>query len=156
MTTLNHNPWIQFSGMWGMVNYSSMFESVLTHKKENWQSQFGYILSTTNITPGLITKVNDFHAVWLETGYATQQFGFFAGTRPWIVSGSLNAELPTGIDTQGNVQYTNANFKVNNPVNMYLRTVYIDTITKNLSYKLSGMFVDNGMYRTQLELKYSY
>ena len=156
MTTLNHNPWIQFSGMWGMVNYSSMFESVITHKKENWQSQFGYILSSTNITPGLITKVNDFHAVWLETGYATERFGFFAGTRPWIVSGSLNAELPTGIDTQGNVQYTSANFKVNNPVNMYLRTVYIDTITKNLSYKLSGMFVDNGMYRTQLELKYSY
>jgi hypothetical protein len=156
MTTLNYNPWVQFGGMWGSVNYSSMFESVLTHKKANWQNQFGYILNSTNISPGLITRVNDFHAVWLESGYATERFGFFAGIRPWIVNGSLNAELPTSVDTQGVVHYTNNNFKVNNPVNTYLRTVYIDTITKNLSYKLSGMFVDNGMYRTQLEFKYSY
>jgi hypothetical protein len=156
MTTLSYNPWVQFNGMWGAVNYSSMFESVITHKKYNWQYQLGYILNTTSIQPGIITKVNDFHAVWAETGYATQQFGFFAGVRPYIVNGSLNAEFPTGIDMQGNLQYTNAQFKVNNPVNMYLRSVYTDTITKNLSYKVSGMYVDNGQYRTQLELKYSY
>lgn len=156
MTTLSYNPWIQFSGMWGAVNYSSMFESVLTHKKDNWQYQLGYILNSTNIQPGLITKVNDFHAVWVETGYATKQFGFFAGVRPWIINGSLNAELPTGIDIQGNLQYSSTHFKINNPVNTYLRTVYTDSITKNLAYKVSGMYVDNGQYRTQLELKYSY
>lgn len=156
MTSLTYNPWIQFSGMWGTVNYSSMFESVLTHKKENIQSQFGYILNTTNIRPGLITKVQDFHAVWLETGYATEKFGFFTGVRPYIVNGGVNAELPTGVDTQGNLQYSNTHFKINNPVNMYLRSVYTDTISKNLAYKVSGMFVDNGQYRTQLELKYSY
>jgi hypothetical protein len=100
--------------------------------------------------------VNDFHAIWLETGYATERFGFFTGVRPWIVNGSVNAELPTGVDTRGNVQYTNMHFKINNPVNMYLRTVYTDTIAKNIAYKISGMFVDNGQYRTQLELKYFY
>jgi hypothetical protein len=156
MTTLNYNPWIQFSGMWGSVNYSSMFESVITHRKNNWQQQFGYIYTTTNMNPGIITQVDNFHAVWLETGYATEKFGFFTGVRPWIVNGGVNAELPTGIDTQGNLQYTNLHFKINNPVNMYLRTVYTDTITKNIAYKLSGMFVDNGQYRTQLELKYFY
>lgn len=156
MTTLSYNPWIQFNGMWGAINYSSMFESVVTYKKDHWQHQLGYILNTTNIQPGLITKVNDFHAVWLETGYATQQFGFFAGVRPYIVNGSLNAELPTSVDMQGNLQYTNTQFKINNPVNMYLRSVYTNTITKNLAYKVSGMYVDNGQYRTQLELKYSY
>jgi hypothetical protein len=156
ITTLNYNPWIQFSGMWGSVNYSSMFESTLTFKKTTWQSQIGYILNTTNINPGLITKVNDFHALWLETGYATEKFGFFAGVRPWIVNGSINADLPTSVDTQGNLHYTSTQFKINNPVNMYLRTVYTDTITKNLAYKFSGMYVDNGLYRTQLEFKYSY
>ena len=156
MTTLSYNPWIQFSGMWGSVNYSSMFESVITHRKNNWQQQFGYIYTTTNMNPGLITQVDNFHAVWLETGYATEKFGFFTGVRPWIVNGGVNAELPTGIDTQGNLQYTNLHFKINNPVNMYLRTVYTDQLTKNIAYKLSGMFVDNGQYRTQLELKYFY
>lgn len=156
MTTMNYNPWIQLSGMWGSVNYSSMFESVITHKKNNWQQQLGYIYTTTNMNPGLITRVDNFHAVWLETGYATERFGFFSGIRPWIVNGGVNAELPTSIDTQGNLHYTNVHFKVNNPVNMYLRTVYTDNITKNVAYKLSGMFVDNGQYRTQLELKYFY
>lgn len=156
MTTLNYNPWIQFSGMWGSVNYSSMFESIVTHKKDRWQNQFGYIYTTTNINPGLITKVDNFHALWLETGYATERFGFFTGIRPWIVNGGVNAELPTGVDTQGNLNYTNVQFKINNPVNMYLRTVYTDQIAKNIAYKISGMFVDNGQYRTQLELKYFY
>jgi hypothetical protein len=156
ITTLNYNPWIQLSGMWGSINYSSMFESTVTYKKSDWQNQIGYILTTSDINPGLITKVDNFHAVWLETGYATKRFGFFTGVRPWIVNGSVNAELPTGIDTQGNIQYTNTHFKINNPVNMYLRTVYTDTITKNIAYKISGMFVDNGQYRTQLELKYFY
>jgi hypothetical protein len=156
MTTLSYNPWIQFNGMWGSVNYSSMFETVLTHKKESWQTQFGYIFNSTNIRPGLVTKVNDFHAIWLETGYATERFGFFTGVRPWIVNGSVNADLPTSIDTQGNIQYNSVNFQINNPVNMYIRTLYTDKITKNIAYKLSGMFVDNGQYRTQLELKYFY
>lgn len=156
MTTLNYNPWIQLSGMWGSVNYSSMFESVVTHKRDNWQNQFGYIYTTTNMNPGLITKIDNFHAVWLETGYATERFGFFTGARPYIVNGGVDAELPTGVDTRGNLNYTNVHFKINNPVNMYLRTVYTDTITKNVAYKLSGMFVDNGQFRTQLELKYSY
>jgi hypothetical protein len=156
ITTLSFNPWIQFGGIWGSINYSSMFESVITNKKDNWQLQFGYIYTTTNMTPGLITKLDNFHAVWLETGYATEKFGFFTGVRPWIVNGGVNAELPTAVDTQGNVQYTNMHFKINNPVNMYLRTVYTDTITKNFAYKISGMFVDNGQYRTQLELKYFY
>lgn len=156
MTTMNYNPWIQISGMWGSVNSSSMFESVVTYKKHNWQQQFGYIYTTTNMNPGLVTRVDNFHAVWLESGYATEKFGFFGGVRPWIVSGGAHAELPTGIDTQGNLHYTNVHFRVNNPANMYLRTVYTDTITKNVAYKLSGMFVDNGQYRTQLELKYFY
>lgn len=156
MTTLSFNPWIQFGGIWGSVNYSSMFESVVTHKKDNWQQQFGYIYTTTNMTPGLITRVDNFHAVWLETGYATEKFGFFTGVRPWIVNGGVNAELPTSVDTHGNLQYTNLHFKINNPANMYLRTVYTDQVTKNITYKLSGMFVDNGQYRTQLEFKYFY
>jgi hypothetical protein len=156
MTTLNYNPWVQFSGMWGSVNNSSMIESVLTYKKDTWQNQFGYILNTTNIQPGLVTKVNNFHAVWFETGYSAKQFGLFTGIRPWIFHGGLDAELPTGIDIHGNLQYTNTHFKINNPVNMYIRTVYSDDITKNLNYKISGMFVNNGQYRTQLEFKYSY
>lgn len=156
ISTLNYNPWIQLSGMWGSINYSSMFESTATYKKANWQNQLGYILTTSDINPGLVTRVDNFHAVWLETGYATERFGFFTGVRPWIVNGGLNAELPTSIDKQGNIQYTNMHFKINNPTNMYIRTVYTDTITKNIAYKLSGMFVDNGQYRTQLELKYFY
>jgi hypothetical protein len=156
ITTLNYNPWIQLNGMWGSINYSSMFESTVTYKKDNWQNQFGYILTTSNINPGLVTRVDNFHAIWLETGYATERFGLFTGVRPWIVNGGVNAELPTSIDTQGNIQYTNMHYKINNPVNMYLRTVYTDTITKNVAYKISGMFVDNGQYRTQLELKYFY
>jgi hypothetical protein len=156
ITTLTFNPWIQFGGMWGSINYTSMFESVVTYKKEHWQAQFGWITARSSITPGLINRVDAINAVWAEGGYIDTNFGIYGGIRPYIVSGGVEAELPTGVDKQGNLQYTKTHFDINNPVNFYTRAVYTDKLTRNISYKLSGMAVDNGQFRTQLELRYFY
>jgi hypothetical protein len=161
-TSLNSNPWMAFGGSWGQINNSGVLDNVVAYQKNGFSARASLMHVTTNITPGLITNVSNMTGGWAETGYRFGQakelgdVGLYAGIKPVVFSGNITANLPTGVDNAGNVQYTSVNFKVNNPVNMYLRTVYIDTITKNLSYKLSGMFVDNGMYRTQLELKYSY
>ncbi len=156
ITTLTYNPWIQFNGMWGSINATTMFESVVTHKHGAWQSQFGFINSVSKITPGLITKVDDITAVWAEHGYTNNKFGLYGGVRPYIVSGGVDAELPNSIDSQGNLQYTKTHLNINNPVNFYARAVYTDRITTNISYKISGMLVDNKQFRTQLELRYFY
>jgi hypothetical protein len=150
------NPWIQFGGMWGSVQSATMFETVLTYRNSWFQSQAGWITVDTKIVPGLINKVDTINAVWAEAGYTDNKIGLYGGVRPYIVSGSVHADLPTGIDFQGNLQYTKNSVDISNPVNGYIRAVYTDQLTKDMGYKFSGMLVDNGQYRIQTEIRYNY
>ena len=150
------NPWIQFGGMWGSVQSASMFETVLTYKQDWFQMQGGWISVDTNLNPGLITKVDNINAVWAEAGYSESKFGLFAGVRPYIISGAVHANLPTSIDFSGNLQYTKTTMDIINPMNSYLRAVYSESISKNTTIKFSGMFVDNGQYRIQTEMRLNY
>jgi hypothetical protein len=150
------NPWIQFGGMWGSVQSATMFETVLTYRDNWFQSQAGWITVDTKILPGLINKVDTINAVWAEAGYVDNKFGLYGGVRPYIVSGSVHADLPTSVDFQGNMYYTKTRMDIINPINSYIRTVYADQITKTTSYKFSGVLIDNGQYRIQTELRYDY
>jgi hypothetical protein len=150
------NPWIQFGGMWGSVQSATMFETVFTYRDNLFQSQAGWITIDTKILPGLINKVDTINAVWAEAGYTDNKFGLYGGVRPYIVSGSVHANLPTGVDFQGNLYYTKTRMDLINPINGYVRAVYTDQFTKTTSYKFSGMLIDNGQYRIQTELRYDY
>ena len=155
-TNLTFNPWVQFSGIWGSVNTSSILETVVTYQKSWFQGQFGVMNVDTQITPGLITSVNHITAVWAEIGHNNNQFGLFAGIRPTVISGSIEANLPTSIDHQGNLHYSKTNLNVANPINGYLRALYQGQIDKQLEYRLSGMYIDTGQYRAQVDVKFSF
>jgi hypothetical protein len=150
------NPWIQFGGMWGSVQSATLFETVLTYRDTWFQSQAGWITVDTKILPGLINKVDAINAVWAEAGYVNNKFGLYSGIRPYVISGSVHADLPTAVDFQGNLQYTKTRMDITNPVNSYIRAVYTDQLSDTTSYKFSGMLIDNGQYRIQTELRYHY
>lgn len=150
------NPWIQFGGVWGSVQSSSMFETVLTYKNDWFQTQTGWIAVDTKINPGLVSKIDRINAVWSELGYVNEKFGLFGGFRPYIVSGSVHADLPTNVDIQGNLIYNKVSMDLNNPLNGYVRTHYSTPISKHTNLKFSGMVIDNGQYRFQTELRYNY
>ena len=150
------NPWIQFGGMWGSVQSATMFETVLTYQNTWFQSQAGWITVDTKILPGLINKVDSINAVWAEAGYVDNKFGLYGGIRPYVVSGSVHADLPTAVDFQGNLYYTKTRMDITNPANSYIRAVYTDQLSNTTSYKFSGMLIDNGQYRIQTELRYHY
>ena len=156
ITQAIYNPWIQFGGMWGTVQSASMFETVLTYTQSHFQAQAGLITVDTKITPGLINKVDTIYAVWAESGYVGDKFGLYAGVRPYVVSGSINASIPTDVDFYGNIKYTTTNIDIMNPVTTYLRTVYSEKITNSVSFKISGMVLDNNQYRLFSELRYNY
>jgi len=118
---------------------------------------------TTNITPGLITKVNNIIGAWAETGYRfgdvrdKGDIGFYAGIKPVVLSGSVEAKLPTSIDNQGNIQYTNKTLMIQNQVTPYVRALYTNMLNRQTQYKFSAMVAaPNGVsqYRIMHELKY--
>jgi len=160
-TSLSFNPWLQFGGVYGTVNASSITELVTTYKKENFTAQLGLMYNATNITAGLVTKVNDMFGAWSEVGYRDLDtkgsgFGFYAGIKPVMLNGRVEANLPTSVDASGNIMYTKTKLTVQNPIDTYLRLVYTDVISKHLTYVLGGMIVDNRQYRAQLTARFSF
>lgn len=155
-TSLGFNPWFVISGAWGQVKNSTIIESVNTYRNDNFQAQFGIMNVATNIESALITRVSNMQGVWAEAGFVEQKWGVYAGVKPIIVNGAVEATLPTSVDYRGNIQYTNTKMNFQNPINGYVRAMYSGNIKKYISYKLSGMVVDNGHFRVQSELRINY
>lgn len=160
-SSLSFNPWIQFGGVYGTVNSSSITEVVGTWRKNNWQGQLGLMYNTTNISPGLITHVNNMWGAWAEFGWREldrrgQGFGVYAGVQPVMIGGKVEANLPTGIDSSGNIQYTKTNLAVQNPITGYVRVMYNTQLNRNTMLNLGAMLVENGQYRAQAQIKFNY
>ena len=162
-TYLNTNPWIAFGGAWGEVTGSGIMDNVVTYRKRGFSTQVSLMHVTTNIQPGLITRVNNMWGAWAETGYRfgdvrrAGDMGIYAGVKPVVLSGSVEARLPTGIDMQGNIQYTQRTLMIQNQVTPYIRALYTNMLDKKTQYRFSAMTTANSgtnQYRIMHELKY--
>jgi hypothetical protein len=147
-TNLNSNPWIAFGGSWGQITNSGILDNVVTYRDGGFSAQASFMNVTTNIVPGLITKVNNMTGAWGESGYRYTQDGFgdlglFAGVKPVVLSGSVEAKLPTGVDNLGNTTYTTKNLAVQNQVTPYVRALYTNMLDRNTQYRFSAMTTTN-------------
>jgi hypothetical protein len=143
-TSLNSNPWIAFGGSWGSVTNSGIMDNVVTYRENGFSAQASLMNVTTTVTPGLITKVNNMTGAWAETGYryTNEDFGdlgMFVGVKPVVLSGSVEAKLPTGVDNNGNTIYTTKNLMVQNQVTPYVRALYTNMLDRNTQYRFSAM-----------------
>jgi hypothetical protein len=156
-TTLNYNPWLSFGGAWGMVTQTGNLDTAVRYNHSNgFTAVAGTTYTTTQLTPGLVSKVNDIYGVWAETGYRSGNFGVYAGVKPVVVSGSIQANLPTGIDNAGNMQYTGRSLAIQNQTIGYARALWTADLTKHTAYRVSGTAMTNGQYRLMNELRFSF
>jgi hypothetical protein len=162
-TNLNQNPWIAFGGSWGSVNSSGILDNVVTFRHQGFSAQASLMHVSTNINSGLITRVNNMTGAWAETGYRfgdarrEGHLGVYAGVKPVVLSGSVEARLPTSIDNQGNIQYTNKKLMIQNQLTPYVRALYTNMINKRTQYRFSAMTTANSgvnQYRVMHELRY--
>jgi len=159
-TYLNTNPWIAFGGAWGEVTGSGIMDNVVTYRNNGFSTQASLMNVTTNINPGLITKVNNMWGAWAETGYRfgdarrEGDLGLYAGIKPVVLSGSVEAKLPTGVDNSGNIMYTNKTLAVQNQTTGYVRALYTNQLTKQTQLRLSAVSTTAGQYRAMTELRF--
>ena len=158
-TSLNNNPWIAMGGAWGQVNNSGTLDHVISYRDNGFSIKKGIMYTTTTITPGLVTNITPITSVWAESGYRFQRdgfgdLGFYAGVKPIIVSGSVEANIPTAIDNTGNTVYSKRNLALQNPVTSYARVMYTNQLSKETQYRFSGMATQYGQYRIMHELRW--
>lgn len=147
------SPFVQLNGAWGMVKSSDTVESTLTHRRGNWVGKFGLMYSTTEIEKGLVQHVNPITSAWIETGYEWENFKFYGGILPKVISGSADITLPTGVDSTGKVSYTNTKADVYGPTMPYARFSYNDRINKRVSYRINGMISTQNQHSIVGEVK---
>lgn len=159
-TYLNSNPWIAFGGAWGSVTGSGILDKVVTYRNRGFSAQASAMNVSTNITPGLITRVNNMWGAWGETGYRfgdvrrEGNLGMYAGIKPVMLSGSVEARLPTGVDNAGNVVYTNRTLAVQNQNIGYIRALYTNQLDRRTQLRLSAVSTTTGQYRAMTELRF--
>jgi hypothetical protein len=160
-TSLNTNPWLNFTGSFGSVTSSNTLEQVMTYQKNRFTVQGALMMTTTNFKPGIITDVSPIFAGWVETGYRYNELGFgdlglYMGVKPVVLSGNVTATIPTGVDNLGNPVYTNTKLGVVGQTTPYVRALYTGIIDRHNAYRLSGMATHNGQYRAMAEYRYTF
>jgi hypothetical protein len=159
-TYLNTNPWMSFGGAWGEVNGSGIMDNVVTYRKNGFSAQASVMHVTTNITPGLVTRVDNMWGTWAETGYRFGQarengdLGLYAGIKPVVLSGNVQAKIPTAVDSAGNIMYTNKKLMVQNQTTGYIRALYTNQLTKDTQYRFSAVATQQGQYRIMHEFRW--
>ena len=159
-TYLNSNPWMAFGGAWGEINGSGIMDNVITYRRGGFSAQASAMHVTTNIQPGLITRVDNMWGAWAESGYRfgdarrAGDMGIYAGVKPVVLSGSVQARIPTAVDMGGNIVYTNKTLQVQNQTTGYVRALYTNQLTKHSQLRLSAMSTTAGQYRAMTELKF--
>ena len=153
-TNLDYNPWINMSGMWGSINQSNISEGTLSYKKDNWISNIGMMHTQTDMTPGLITKVNDIYAVWGDIGWQHKDnmFGVYTGVDPVVVSGSVTVSLPSAVDNEGNLMYSETTVPLISEENFYIRAFLKEDISNNINVVVSGVIRQNSQNNISVNL----
>ena len=160
-TSLNTNPWINFTGAFGSVSNSGTIEQVATYSQNGFSMQGAVMRTTTNFRSGMVTNVSPITAAWAETGYRYREdqfgdLGVYVGVKPVVLNGSVTAILPTSVDNAGNTVYTTNKMGIVSNTTPYLRVLYTGVIDRNSGYRLSGMTTQDGFYRAMAEYRYTF
>lgn len=155
-TTLPYNPWMAMSGSWGTVMSSATLDNTISYQRDGLSARVGIMRTTTQISPGLITRVGDVIGAWAEAGYRYEGLGIYAGVKPVALWGQVDAVLPNSINNQGQVVYTRKSLSIQNEVVGYIRALYTADITRRTSMRISGIAMDNGQYRIMHEMQYRF
>ena len=152
-TTMPYSPWMNITGSWGTIKSSTTTEATVTWRHDQWRMRGGTMYTTTQIDPGLVTRVNPITAVWSDVTYAFGDWQIGAGTLPKILGGSVDLTLPTGVDNRGHIQYTNVKAGFDNPLAGFARVEYQTSINRHTKFSAAGMTSTQDSYAVKIEMK---
>ena len=116
MTQTQHNPWINFAGVWGESRDAMTleFSSVYSPEPEGMYVQGGMMQTIGNYNYGMVSRVSPIWSAYAIAGYREQGFSVYGGVKPTVISGSVDITIPTAVDVQGNMSYETVTSKIRN------------------------------------------
>jgi len=154
-----NNPWMEFSGVWGETKSANTFDASLTQDiGKNGYLQLGAMVTTTEFDAGLVTNVDPITAAYAVAGYetsftdkdtsTTKSFNAYGGIKPYALSGGLDLTIPTSVDENGLLGYTDVHSNLNTGLTGFVGAEYssftrMDDLT-SVKHSLSGTVDSQG------------
>ena len=115
VTNSAYNPFVHFTGSYGQtrgattVEYSALHHvGSQTHRHglpQGLWAQAGVMMTSVHYNSGLVTNVTPIMSVHAMAGYQHNDWNFFAGIKPTVLSGEVHLTVPTSVDNEGVMQY---------------------------------------------------
>jgi subtilisin family serine protease len=158
LTNTNINPYVQFSGSWGSVSGSTTMEYNSTYRSEKgWWAQGGVMQTSTQYSTGMVTKLSPIYAVHGVAGYTKDGMSVYGGIKPHVVSGYLDITVPTSVDSDGVMRYSNvrANLDQGQPIT-YIGAAYRTSDRRGNSWSMRAVMDQTGVYQTGVQYARSF
>ena len=157
MTQSEHSPFVSFNGMFGQVNHTTTYEINTLYQPNDWYAQAGAMHSLTDMHSGLVQEVTPITSVYAVAGWSRRDINLYTGIKPMIVNGELELKLPTSVDYEGNMHYTNTSIELDSDAIGFVGAQY--TIGRFLdahSLKMNGVLDSNNRYNVGAHYEFTF
>jgi hypothetical protein len=148
-----NNPWLDFSGVFGRVRGATSFDTTLSRA---WQTghwaQLGVMQTKTDMDSGLVRSVDPLWSAYAVAGYRKDRSNFYGGIQPTLFHGEIHLSLPTHVDNQGVLHYTEQSVSVRNRPVAFVGADHTLTI-KHGHLRMSTVINQTGAYRVGLNIE---
>jgi hypothetical protein len=156
VTQMQGSPWMAFSGIFGQIRSSTIIDTNVTRVWHNgFWAQGGVMQTTTQITPGLVSKVDPIYSAHAVGGWQNENWVLFGGVQPKIISGSLDLNLPRTVDYQGTMHYTTHKVGVKNQPVSFMGGEYRWKHHKH-NFKMSGVINELNVFFSRISYAYEF
>jgi hypothetical protein len=145
------NPWVNMSGVWGSVDNASTIDSNLTWTNGDFWAQGGVMVTNTDLTAGLVSDIENLYSVYTTTGWEEDNWQVYVGTKPKLINGNIEFNLPNDVNINGNMTYNKQRAEVNNDTTSFVGGSWQQNMN-GYSLITDGVFDSGGEYRTSITI----
>jgi hypothetical protein len=70
--------------------------------------------TNTDLTPGLVSDIDNLYSVYTTMGWEEDSWRIYAGTKPKLVKGGIEFNIPSNVDSTGVMHYSKQKTQVKN------------------------------------------
>jgi hypothetical protein len=110
------NPWVDVSGVWGNIDSANIIDSNLTWTNDNLWVQGGAMVTNTDLTDGLVGDIDNLYSIYTTAGWEEDNWRVYAGTKPKLVKGDIEFNLPSSVNSNGVMHYSKQKAQIKNDI----------------------------------------
>jgi hypothetical protein len=149
---LARNPWLSMSGAFGEIKSASITDMTLGYQFNNgaW-AQAGITETHTNLTPGVVQAITPLRAVYATAGMNFETGTLYAGIAPVLFDGKIKMKVPTSVDFDGTMHYTNYESELRNNVTGFIGATHAAALTDLSNLNTKATLTTTGSYNVNVD-----